>query len=549
MKRVVSIMLVAMSIFSFICMPTSCGAPTNEGTPTSPQNTECAHDYESVVKDATYTEKGFTTHTCKKCGHSYVDSYTPALASVVLQYDDYVTSLGSVAVSSDATFSGDDCLEVITKDGTTYFHAKDTGVVTVTYGNVSEVVAITKARLHLVVVMGQSNAGCHFANAMSDVACDIGTAYWWETPLRPSDYTQTSMGFHTPLVAELRAQSVAAGSPEKPVLIWREGVTSKNGKAISAWATSKDDTSGTDDAIELINACTSYYTAPERADKYEIVESGMYWLQGEGGYDYALYKECFMAIWQRLKGAGINYCAFFRVRWGAHNNMSLEDRNDLIHHSVVRAQLEMVNENEDMYIASTVTENWIGKQDASISIDISNYITMMEYYGKSASYADSLGNKATFADGILTTTMKELYGANNWCHYGKFGYGIMGADAAYNMYRALHKDEFAIVFSDTSGMVDGQILSYAGDTVTLELSKIKDGLTFRPACFSTAGVLEISVENAGGLDITRTVMGNTQETYNTIPVANFIRYPGAKITVTYRTVSGESGSVEYKIAK
>ena len=37
------------------------------------------HTYESVVTAPTYTEQGYTTHTCTVCGDSYVDSYTDCL--------------------------------------------------------------------------------------------------------------------------------------------------------------------------------------------------------------------------------------------------------------------------------------------------------------------------------------------------------------------------------------------------------------------------------------------------------------------------------------
>ncbi|MBQ7871156.1 MAG: S-layer homology domain-containing protein, partial [Oscillospiraceae bacterium] len=37
------------------------------------------HNYESVVTEPTCTERGYTTHTCAACGHSYVDSYVSAL--------------------------------------------------------------------------------------------------------------------------------------------------------------------------------------------------------------------------------------------------------------------------------------------------------------------------------------------------------------------------------------------------------------------------------------------------------------------------------------
>ena len=37
------------------------------------------HDYKSVVTKPTATQQGYTTHSCVRCGHSYVDSYTEAL--------------------------------------------------------------------------------------------------------------------------------------------------------------------------------------------------------------------------------------------------------------------------------------------------------------------------------------------------------------------------------------------------------------------------------------------------------------------------------------
>ena len=40
---------------------------------------KCDHSYKAVVTDPTCTEKGYTTHTCSKCGDSYKDSYVNAL--------------------------------------------------------------------------------------------------------------------------------------------------------------------------------------------------------------------------------------------------------------------------------------------------------------------------------------------------------------------------------------------------------------------------------------------------------------------------------------
>lgn len=40
---------------------------------------ECEHSYTANVTAPTCTERGYTTHTCTKCGDSYVDTYTAAL--------------------------------------------------------------------------------------------------------------------------------------------------------------------------------------------------------------------------------------------------------------------------------------------------------------------------------------------------------------------------------------------------------------------------------------------------------------------------------------
>lgn len=49
------------------------------GGPSGGDQEDCQHDYTSVVTAPTCTERGYTTHTCGKCGHSYQDSYINAL--------------------------------------------------------------------------------------------------------------------------------------------------------------------------------------------------------------------------------------------------------------------------------------------------------------------------------------------------------------------------------------------------------------------------------------------------------------------------------------
>ena len=178
---------------------------------------------------------------------------------------------------------------------------------------------------------------------------------------------------------------------------------------------------------------------------------------------------------------------------------------------------------------------------------------MMQFYGQSATYQDTLGNSATFKDGILTTSMHELYGDNNYCHYGKFGYGILGADAAYNMYRALHADEYGIVYSDTTGTVHNQIRAKAGETHTIDLKNAGGNLTFRSECFSTAGTLTVKVtKGSANTDVTSVATIKTasvQGDYMTINKSKLESYDNVIITVTYTTASGESGTVTFNVVK
>ena len=49
------------------------------------------HDYQAVVTAPTLDEGGYTTHTCSRCGDSYVDSETPALGHKCAAYTDIPT--------------------------------------------------------------------------------------------------------------------------------------------------------------------------------------------------------------------------------------------------------------------------------------------------------------------------------------------------------------------------------------------------------------------------------------------------------------------------
>ena len=509
------------------------------------------HNYTAVVTDPTCTEQGYTTYACH-CGDSYISDRVDALGhnysnhvctrcgeilrTMNLFYDDHVNVAGKAVEIIDASQSA----IVELKDN--YLVAVGIGTAKVRIDGETYEITINKAKVNLIMIMGQSNAGNHFPNATSDVTCPIGTAYWWgdgkgTSATEPVPYIQPSMGFHAPLLAELYAQSVAAGAPVKNVLIWQEGITSKNGQSIMKWAASASDTSGTDGAVTMLENCRAYYLA--NSDKFEIVRSGVYWLQGESDLtmDPVLYTQRFMAIWQRLKTAGMEYVAFLRVRRATNTNSPISD--DLFYSASLAAQLKMINENPEFYLATDVTENWIGKPTDEITLDISKYITMMEAYGQSATYTDAYGNIATFADGKLTTSMKSVYGSNNTCHYGKFGYGVIGADAAYNMYCALHAQNAEIVVTDTSGYADRKIIFAHDEIITLDISSMTDNLAFRVSCGSTTGTLNFIIRS-GDKDITSRngIIFTSGEHYGCVNVEVLRDYDDVSIELIYTATNG-----------
>lgn len=68
----------------------------------------CTHDYKTEYVEATYLNKGYTRHTCKKCGHIYNSDYTNKIRlSQVYLYNVYSKSKGKLNLNyssvSDAT--------------------------------------------------------------------------------------------------------------------------------------------------------------------------------------------------------------------------------------------------------------------------------------------------------------------------------------------------------------------------------------------------------------------------------------------------------------
>ncbi|MBQ6685288.1 MAG: hypothetical protein IJM99_04170, partial [Firmicutes bacterium] len=297
----------------------------------------------------------------------------------------------------------------------------------------------------------------------------------------------------------------------------------------------------------MINNCRAYYE--DHSDYYEIVGEGVYWLQGESDTteDPLKYTQCFMAMWERLKAAGMDYMAFLRVRRGTGENGA--DHEDLSYSASLSAQIQMINQNPEFYMATTLTENWVGTTDVEHTIDISNYYTLMETYGGASKHTDKYGNDAEYNDGKLTTTMKTLYGSNNKCHYGKFGYAIIGADAAYNMYHALNSEKAAIELTDTSGKgTDYKKVLESGGKVTIDISNMENNLSFRPSCGSIAGTLSYVIRS-GERDITdrEGLVESSGQLYGSINTDRLRDFNDVSIEVTYTTQEGKTYSAICKV--
>ena len=485
------------------------------------------------------------------------EAQTDAPVQLTLSYDDYITDFCGISADGEGVTVEGDAVEIKKFNGTTYFHAINIGTATVTDGETTVEVTVQKAKLNLIVIMGQSNSGNHFDNATSDIKCPIGTAYWWGDGMgikakEPVDFIHATKGFHSTLLSELYAQSVAAGDPVKNVLVWHEGGssagngTSKNGSSISGWATSATDTSGTDYTVTMIKNCLDYYA--QYADQYEIVSRGVYWLQGEGdgvrGIDPVDYSARLTAIWNRLKtDAGLEYMAIMRVRQGGDKNTL---NNDIFYSTTVAAQFDVVNKNDDVFMATTLTEYFTGAPTEKKTVDMSSYIRMMAEYSSVKSYSDKYGNTATVSGSKLTAPMSTLFGSNNNNHYGKFGYTLIASDAAYNMYRALHGSEFSFLMANSSGKPGDRVISKSGDTVEVDITEMAEDLAFRMTDGSTAGVVEIKVTSAGK-DVTAEAINQSGASFGCVNLKKLKELSDVTITVTFTAKSGAKGSVTYKI--
>lgn len=248
-------------------------------------------------------------------------------------------------------------------------------------------------------------------------------------------------------------------------------------------------------------------------------------------------------MWNKLKSeAGLEYMAIMRVRQGGDKNTL---NNDIFYSTTVAAQYALANTYPDIFMATSLTEYFTGAPTEKKTVDMSNYIRMMQEYSSLTSYKDTHGNTATVSGSKLTTPMSTLFGSNNNNHYGKFGYTLIASDAAYNMYRALHGSEFSFLMANSSGRPEDRIVSKAGDVVELDITDMADDLAFRVTEGSCAGVFIIKVMSMN-TDITAEVVNSAGATYGCVNIKKLKTYEFPVISVEYTTASGTFG-VSYNI--
>lgn len=75
----------------------TCGNTERQMIPAAGNGSECVHTYFADVTAPTCTERGYTTHTCSKCGDSYVDTYTTALGH---NYGEWTTTIPATTTTN-----------------------------------------------------------------------------------------------------------------------------------------------------------------------------------------------------------------------------------------------------------------------------------------------------------------------------------------------------------------------------------------------------------------------------------------------------------------
>ena len=428
-------------------------------------------------------------------------TYAENSESITLFYDDYYTFSDAKSIVSSDT-------GLLSVSGNTVHAIGITGddPVSCTVDSKEYLVTIKKAKINIAVVAGQSNASGETSGVDSDILAeyqrvipDRGTAYLWqENASAPVDFNDgksySKGGFRGAFAAEWYALSSQRGTPEKTVTVFGLNYTATPGEKISEWVS--DDTSKArhDKTAAMFNACYDYYTKGEGSKYFELCSSGMYWLQGESDKSQTTeyYYNAFSSLWNNLKAETENhlsYCAFMRVRGSKTSDCSLAFSGPVV------AQYQLANENSDIFVASNITENWAADKTAdlqnTVSVDVSNY----HIFGD-GQYDGIVKN------GVLTEQIRALYGG---LHYSYLGYAVIGADAAYNMYRSLNCPDNNVTVAAADGKA-GSVISSAGGQI--DHSTLNGNILVYATPGSSASTVRSTVActGDGARDITKAVL-------------------------------------------
>lgn len=451
--------------------------------------------------------------------------------SLFLCYDDYYTFDGASSVtSSDAS--------VLSVSGNTV-HAVglSSSPIMVTADGKEYLITVKKAKINIVMVAGQSNACGEISgtptesNFYRSTTTTKGTAYLWgidATAPKALSGNGTYDGFRAALAEEWYQQSVLAGDPEKTVVVFGSNHTGTPGEKIAEFLDETSSKGTVGKASAMLNACYEYYSTGIGAQYYDIVNCGMYWLQGESDSTQSVtyYYDNFTTLWKNLKTAThnrLNYCAFMRVRRDSGTT-------NLSYSGPVIAQYQLTNDNADMFMASTITENWTGATTDTVSVDVSKYHVFDEDQYSSVLSED--GN-------IITARLTHIYGG---LHYSRMGYNIIGADAGYNMYRSLHNPDTKLVLTDSNGL-PGTVIP-TGGKATISEENITVNLFTYAAPGSAPSTVKTTIRSTGvgATDITEgtiNIMSAGTKTGCLINIEKLLLYIDPVITVTTSAGAGE----------
>ena len=304
-------------------------------------------------------------------------------------------------------------------------------------------VTVTKARLSIFLIDGQSNAygdsGSHDAAAIVPAS---GNGYLWKngalTDLRTAvkaaekESPDASVGFWPALAAEWNALT---GS--KPVII----NVAHNGRPVQEW------TGYAASAVQTLNACLESIDE----NRYTVVNGGYFWLHGESNSNpdssssqmvYATapeYAEAFEAVHNSYISAfssrGIPaFGGILAVR--SWNNYA--GKNEKSEYCGPRAaQQYLANRYGDLFMASVLTDSWKFSDTKSFT-----------YKAKSGKYSASTGKISSLFAGL---------------HYAQTAYNMLGLDAADGIWSG---------WLSGSGATDFTLYGYDGTTAIEEASVI-----------------------------------------------------------------------------